>query len=206
MFRAAADSEKPRRAIDEDPQHWQRLRDSLHVLALEHGSTWIDLAQQTDVCPVMSGRDFELWHPLMGLASWIESHGAAGLLEMMQQHALAIIDQGRAEAIPDADDVLLRVLAGAVQQDQRPTPKEILDAAKQTEPDMFRNWNARTVSRKLASYNIPGTRKSGGRREFRDVTLGHLREIEARYAVDLELAPESGSSSPPASPSAAVVA
>ena len=38
MFRAAPRSEKPRRRIDADPSGWQRLRDDLHALAMEHGA------------------------------------------------------------------------------------------------------------------------------------------------------------------------
>jgi hypothetical protein len=80
MFRAAPGSDKPRRRIDADPAGWQRLRDDLHALALEHGPTWLDLPTRADVCPAMSGRDYELWQPLLALAAWIESHGARGLL------------------------------------------------------------------------------------------------------------------------------
>ena len=72
-----------RRRIDADPAGWQALRDDLHTLALEHGATWLELADREDVCPAMTGRDYELWQPLLALASWVESHGAKGLLELM---------------------------------------------------------------------------------------------------------------------------
>ena len=102
MFRSPPGSEKPRRRIDADPAGWQRLRDELHALAMEHGPTWLDLPSRTDVCPTMSGRDYELWQPLLALAWWIESHGARGLLGLLQEHALATIDAGRDDATPDA--------------------------------------------------------------------------------------------------------
>jgi len=41
MFRAGADSPKPRRRLDADPATWAALRDDLHALALEHGLTWL---------------------------------------------------------------------------------------------------------------------------------------------------------------------
>ena len=84
MFRAAPNSEKPRRRTDADPKGWQTLRNDLHAVAMEHGPTWLDLAQRTDVCPTMSGRDYELWQPLLALASWVESKGARGLLKLLQ--------------------------------------------------------------------------------------------------------------------------
>ena len=57
MFRSGPGSSMPRRRIDADPGGWQQLRDDLHVLALEHGPTWLELADRSDVCPDMSGRD-----------------------------------------------------------------------------------------------------------------------------------------------------
>ena len=45
MFRSPPGSEKPRRRIDADPEGWQRLRDELHALALEHGPTWLELPE-----------------------------------------------------------------------------------------------------------------------------------------------------------------
>ncbi len=60
----------------------------------------------------MSGRDYELWQPLLAVAGWIESHGAQGLLKLLQEHALTVIDRGKDEAVPDADESLLRRLSG----------------------------------------------------------------------------------------------
>ena len=114
MFRSPPGSEKPRRRIDAEPEGWQRLRDDLHALALEHGPTWLELPSRTDVCPTMSGRDYELWQPLLALAAWIESHGARGLLKLLQEHALATIEAGRDDATPDADEILLRILTDEI--------------------------------------------------------------------------------------------
>ena len=72
MFRSGPGSSKPRRRIDEHPDVWAELRDDLHALALEHGAKWLELAIRADVCPAMSGRDFELWQPLLALAAWLD--------------------------------------------------------------------------------------------------------------------------------------
>ena len=64
------------------------MRDDLHVMALEHGSTWPELARRTDVCPAMSGRNFELWQPLLAIATWLEEHGGVkGLHALLSEHA-----------------------------------------------------------------------------------------------------------------------
>jgi hypothetical protein len=187
MFRSPPGSEKPRRRIDANPEGWQGLRDSLHALAMEHGPTWLELPSRTDVCPMMSGRDYELWQPLLAIGSWLEEHGARGLLGLLQKHALQVIDRGRDEAVPDADEALLRVLAEAVRFGERPTPHDILAKAVGAEPVIFKNWHPRTVTARLKSYGIPTPRKVGSRREFRDVTPDVLRRIQESYGIDLDI-------------------
>jgi hypothetical protein len=183
MFRSPPGSEKPRRRIDHEPEGWQRLRDDLHALALEHGPTWLELPERTDVCPAMSGRDYELWQPLLALAWWIEQHGARGLLKMLQDHALATIDAGRDDATPDADETLLRILTEEIRAGMVPTPGDILAKALATDAAAFKTWKARGVSEHLKRYGAT-THKSCGRKVYR-VTLDSLRAIQASYGIDL---------------------
>ncbi len=183
MFRSPPGSEKPRRRIDADPEGWQRLRDDLHALALEYGPTWLELPERTDVCPTMSGRDFELWQPLLALAAWIESHGAHGLLRLLQEHALATIDAGREDVTPDADETLLRILADEIRMGNTPTPGDILAKAQATDAAGFKTWKARGVSEHLKRYGA-ATHKTCGRKVYK-VSLESLRTIQASYGVDL---------------------
>src|SRR5690606_28647093 len=123
-------------------ERWQSLRDELHALALEHGPTWLELPGRIDVCPAMSGRDYELWQPLLSLAAWIESHGAGGLLSLMQKHAVATIDDNRDDATPDHDETLLRLLVDAIRQSEAPTAAELLAAAQRDDARTFDKWTA----------------------------------------------------------------
>ena len=191
MFRAGPNSEKPRRRINETPARWQALRDDLHLLAMEHGPTWLELSNKTDVCPRMSGRDFELWQPLLALAWWIESHGARGLHKLLEDHALATIDRGRDDTTPDADETLLQILAEAVLSSEWLTAQEILTRAVEAEPTVFKNWQPKGVANRLKAYGIPRAKKTGSRREYRDVTPEMLRRIQTHYGIDLDF-PEHG--------------
>lgn len=184
MFRAAPGSEKPRRRIDADPAGWQTLRDDLHALALEHGPTWLELPKRVDVCPTMSGRDFELWQPLLALASWVESCGARGLLGLMQEHALATIDAAKDDQTPDADEILLRILADEIRAGRVPTPGDILTKAQEVDSVGFKNWTARAVSEHLKRYGMV-THKTCGRKMYNRVTLENLGAIQESYGVDL---------------------
>jgi hypothetical protein len=203
MFRAGPDSPKPRRRIDADPDEWRRLRDDLHALALEHGPTWLGLAQRIDVCPSgIDGRSHELWQPLLALASWVEEHGADGLLRHLQHHALATVEAGKDDQVPEADEVLLEVMTELVKCGSQPTPGEILTRAKDRDPATFEKWAAQTVSRRLKSYGIPTPKKRHGERRYKDVNLPSLLRIQKHYGIDLGIADPHREASPPIDPRA----
>jgi hypothetical protein len=187
MFRAGPESAKPKLRLDDDSSRWKRLRDDLHAVALEGGPVFLDLASRIDVCPIgISGRDFELWQPILSLASWVESFGAEGLLELMQNHALATLADNRDDAIPESDEILLEVIANKFRVHDRPTPNEILQAAKDRDPATFEKWIPATVTRRLKSYGIRTPKKTNGIRRF-EVCLEELNRIQRSYGIDLGL-------------------
>ncbi len=191
MFRAAPGSEKPRRRIDGDPATWQRLRDELHALALEHGPTFLRLIDRVDVCPdEMSGRDFELWQPLLAIATWLDDAGAGagGLADLLRDHALATLAQGKDDETPDHDHTLLGIVAQAIRLGERPTPGDILDRAKASEPEAFKRWTARAVSEHLKRYGLT-TNKTGGSKRYARVSVDDLERIETNYGIDLGMRP-----------------
>jgi len=185
MFRAPPGSPKPKRRIDGDPAGWQRLRDDLHVVALEHGPAWLKLADRSDVVPCgLSGRDFELWQPLLAIASFLESAGAEGLLALVQEHALVVAESGRDDQTPDHDETLLRLLAQSIRFGERPTPGDLLEKAKVAEPEGFRRWTPRAVAEHLKRYGL-GTNKTDGRKRYSRITLEDLGQIQTSYGIDL---------------------
>ena len=185
MFRSPKGSIKPRLRVDDDAELWQRLRDALHILAMEHGSEWLDLPGRQDVVPEMSGRNFELWQPLLGLAAWFEDRGARGLLDLLRQHAMLLIEQGREAATPPDDEVLLQALARAVGSGIAPTAGELLATVQAAEPSLFRNWSARGVTAHLKRYGIM-SRKTNGRHIF-DPSHTDLLRVQQAYGIDLDL-------------------
>jgi hypothetical protein len=184
MFRSAPGSEKPKHRIDDDPSRWSKLRDDLHVLALEYGAEILDVARRDDVCPAMTGRNYELWQPLLALASWIEDRGATGLLRLVQENAFRLIDSSREDQTPDADEVLLRLLKDHVEDLGTPTPSQLLEKARSLDEETFRRWSSRGVSNALRKYGIV-TRASHGVRAYRDVTVDDLARIQVTYGIPL---------------------
>ncbi len=184
MVRAGADSPAPKRRIDAGPSRWQSLRDDLHVIALEHGPTWIELSRRNEVCPTgIHGRNHELWQPLLALAAWTEDQGEPGLLAMMQSHALDTIASSKDDAIPESDETLLEILAEWIGDGRHPEPGEVLREAQQRDHATFAKWGPRTVSNRLKAYGVQA-RRSDGKRRFK-TSLEQLADIANRYRIEI---------------------
>ena len=204
MFRAAPDSPKPRRRLDAEPHRWQVIRDGLYVTALEHGRTWLALADRPNVVPaILAGRDFELWQPLLALAAWLEDSGADGLLSLVQDHAIAACDAARDLAVPESDELLLRLLATQViaNSQHRLKAGDLLKSARDLEPAMFERWSPKGIGAALGRYGLT-TKKGHGSTglTYQLVTLEALRRIERAYCFDLGLPAEDVPQVPQVSP------
>lgn len=185
MFRSPPGSPKPKLRVEADAQRWQSLRDALHILAVEHGSEWLDLPGRQDVVPEMSGRNFELWQPLLSIAAWLEDRGARGLLDLLRKHALLLIESSREASTPPDDEALLRALARAVGSGIAPTAGELLATVSESEPSLFHKWSARAVAAHLKRYGLL-SRKANGRHIF-DPAPADLRRVQESYGIDLDL-------------------
>ena len=204
MFRAAPCSPKPRRRLDEDPAIWASIRDDLHVLALEYGATWGQLARRSDVVPAkLNGRDYELWQPLLALTVWLEEHAQTvtnvtgvtafqGISTSMQEHAVRTAEANHDDRVPYAEETLLRLLAEAVMAKEhlRLEPAGLLQRAQELDKDTFvdSGWTGQRVGYALKRYGV-SSRGSSSRRTYRDVTVDQLRRIQESYGLNLGIKP-----------------
>jgi hypothetical protein len=92
------------------------------------------------------------------------------------------------DAVPEADEVLLELLAEAVRGLHPPTSGELLASARLRDEVTFKVWHAKTVGNRLKCYGIAVPVKVGGERRYRDVTSDHLLRIQERYGIDLGMA------------------
>ena len=150
---------------------------------------WVELASRKDVVPAgIGGRSYELWQPLLALAWWFQERGADRLLGLVQKHAAASVASARDDAVPEADEVLLELLAEAVRGHRELTSGELLTAAKVRDEVTFKMWHAKTVTARLKSYGIAVPDKLSGVRRYRDVTVAQMRQIQQRYGIELGMA------------------
>jgi hypothetical protein len=138
-----------------------------------------------DVVPEMSGRNFELWQPLLSIAAWLEDRGARGLLDLLRKHALLLIESSREASTPPDDEALLRALARAVGSGIAPTAGELLATVSESEPSLFHKWSARAVAAHLKRYGLL-SRKANGRHIFAPAPAD-LRRVQDSYGIDLDL-------------------
>jgi len=188
MFRSPPGSPKPMLRVGSDGERWEMLRDALHSLAMEHGPDWLALPSRKDLVPPMSGRDFELWQPLLSLAAWLDERSAEKMLPVLQEHALRSIEASREDATPPEDEMLLRALARSVAASMRLTAGELLREVQGEDSATFRNWSPRAVANRFSRYGIR-SRKSNGRHVFTPSAADLLR-VQANYGIDLEIDPE----------------
>lgn len=183
MFRAKPGSAKPLHCASDDDA-WPWLCDALHVLAIEHGQTWLHLAKLRSHDPGISNRNSDLWRPLLSIAGWLEENGAAGLCNRVRTFALKAIDDGRDDQTPEADELLLRTLANLIRAGDPPRPSDVLRIAREAEPEPLRYMTAKGVANTLRQYGLRTT-KSNGEKRYTHVSIEDLERVQERYGIDL---------------------
>ncbi len=147
----------------------------------------------------MAGRDFELWQPLLALASWAESDGADGLLDLVREYALGSIETSQDDQTSGIDATLLRALAEELSEGRSPTPGTVLQRVQAAEPGTFGHWSARAVSSHLGCFGLK-TRKRHGRRGYPPEAMEMLRRVQLSYGLDLGFVETSPSNVPQRTP------
>jgi len=186
MFKASASSPKPARRIDENPDRWKTLTDDLHSFALVAGTHIVSLAQKPVLCSGLSGREMEVWQPILALAKLVQEAGALGLVDLVQNHAKSCAVKAKQDTVPESDEIILRSLRGLLDSESGGvTAGRVLEKAKEQEASLFSLMSARGVGAVLKRYGIR-SHPIGGRRLFRPLET-KLLAIQNSYGVDLGL-------------------
>jgi len=187
MTRAPLDADQIQRQIAGDAETWMSLRDNLYEMAVGYGATFLDLAQRS-VGDWLTGRQHDVWQPMLSFASWIEGHGVSGLRATMERMAKRLIETEAASRSLSADEVLLRALAEFSRQGVTVTTKQVLEVAQKQAPVLLSTYSARKASSCLDKYGLK-TSPSNGRNVYRPTPIGVFLKIQQQYGLDLGLEP-----------------
>jgi len=187
MLRSAGDCPQVRSRLDADPGQWQKLRDDLHAFSLTHARTILQVAQAAEHASAgLSGRDAELWQPLLDLAGLCEGAGVEGLVAQIRRFAEQMIDDGQEESSPEPDVLLITVLAEFVARGQADvTPKSVLEQAQRQDAVTFTRWTPHRVASTLKRYGLLTHKTSGGRRSYHRTTPEQIRRVARLYGLNL---------------------
>ena len=203
LLRTSGDRPQVRNRLDGNSYGWQALRDDLHALALTHAGKIMQVAAgATMMITGMSGRDGELWRPLLDLATTFHRDNADEPGRSVREYADRLITEGVEDTSPDPDKILVSLLADAVAGRQADlTSKDLLGRAREEDGVTFARWTPHRVAGTLKRYGML-TRKTGrGRRSYRDVTLDQIRRAAKAYGFSTLLDAPDASSATHATPS-----
>jgi len=165
----------------------------LYVCCLSHSDAWLAAAGRE--CIEVHGRDAELWGPLLAVASVVESDGVEGLVELLVATATKSVAESAELRTPEADQVLLSVLAESLRDGIRvqvggewqviyqPTAAELLAVCLERSKATFDRWSPSGIATRLRGYGII-TGRSNGRREYR-CPASKVIEVAERYGIEL---------------------
>ncbi|MDV6030481.1 MAG: DUF3631 domain-containing protein [Phycisphaera sp. RhM] len=177
MTRAGKGDRRVSRSLDDAPAAQRATLDALHCWALEYGHDAIMMPTPNSS---LSNRDAELWGPLLRIVAHAGDHDAVRLLV---DHAQRMTEAGADDATPEADPGLLLALYRLRREGETPTPGEVLERAKQIDPDSFSEFSPRGVSAILKRYDVTTT-KTMGRKVFKTVPET-IADIGLRYGYDI---------------------
>lgn len=186
MIRAETDAPQSRARVDHGRA--AEIRDSLYMWALDYADIIYRLPN-VDACPSdIGGRPYELWLPLLALASWVDEdlpneNVKESIHNLLSEFARSYTKRAAADLLPEGDEVLLKAIAELCQEQTVMAVADVLERARLLSPDRVKGWSARRVGEILRRYGID-SRDLHGRRVI-DAWLveSKLPDIERRYNV-----------------------
>jgi hypothetical protein len=164
-----------------DPR-WPAIRGDLYGLALSFWSEIAAIRDTDESVGTLSGRQAELWLPLLCLARFHERHG----IEDLYTKVRAFAERGAAEeeGMSEADEGLLHALRELIASGQRPSSGDILRRARELDADLFPEgeWRPERVAALLKRYGFKKAGRTGKQRPW-SATAAQVDDVLSRYAA-----------------------
>ncbi|WP_436715627.1 hypothetical protein U8335_25260 [Roseiconus lacunae] len=178
MIRASKGDVRVSRSLDDDVDGQRETLDKLHCWALEHGHDAVSMPLPAST---LANRDAELWGPLLRI---VAHSGDAAAVKLLVDHAETMSAAGASDASPEADPVLLMALHRIRSVGEIPSAGEVLERAREIDPDSLSEFSPRGVAGILKRYDVT-TSKSNGRKVFR-TSPETIASICVRYGYDID--------------------
>lgn len=183
------------RLIDESSEVWAEIRNGFQEIALTYGCEWHTQLRQNHDWGI-TGRNREVWGPLLRLSAWLDAHGGTEQLEeRLAEHARNVIAEVQVDLIPDVDQTLLEILSHRLQAMNDPSvtialadcprPSDVLRLAKMEDPATFSHFSAHRVAAILKRYGV--RTHQGNQHVYVPDCLQQLLQIEQAYGIHLGL-------------------
>ena len=165
-------------------KEWQRLRDALHALVLNHAGDFLNMPPAHDVTPAnMMPRAREVWSVPLQVAVVMDRIGGTGYHQILVDLIDATCPQSEVSAVKESDELILRAFWRLLKAGKETSSGAVLRQAYVEGLDAHLGVSAKAVTATLKSYQMkPGT---GRRSRWFTATPDHMANIVSNYGVDL---------------------
>lgn len=189
------------REVDINNPYWQKIRDHLHILFLTHWKKVSELyeslgeqSEQNVVCEptgsTLSGREYELWKPLLALAKFLDGHPQASqttqttLSSLILDLAKRKAEEKRIENMTETGDyILVQTLLSVVNEERYYKVKEIRDVMTKHFDEEQKWLNTYWVGRALKRLGFVDKRRVGTGYEYR-LSKDAVKDLAERLGIE----------------------
>lgn len=193
MFRDV--SARVNRLLDDSTETWNAIRAGFCEASITFGCELAETFRRPVACG-LTGRNRELWAPLIQLANWFDETGRTkDLKDRLIAHAREVIAQSQVDLMNPIDELLLRTLADQLSAlvDSKPhvtladcpRPADVVIAARLRDPQAVRGLSVHRAAAVLRRYGVR-THQSN-LHVYELACLDRLRAVQRAYGVQLGL-------------------
>ena len=181
----AKDKEKANRTVNNRSENWAYKRHLLYSFGLQYFREIGEIYEQDKELqhiPMVSGREGELWIPILTLAKLIDRHGGNQLYEHMREIAREKSQESKEEGLSEwANGVILAAEVLARAGKKKVTAKEVregMSAFLDGDEPPKSAW----VAHKLVMLKFKKAERRGGKNYYK-LDIKGIEELKERYGV-----------------------
>jgi DNA primase catalytic core len=181
------DTAKANRIVTEASDDWAQVRHMLYAFAM---TAFQEIRQEyledgeTKSIKAISGREGELWHPLLAIARYLDKNGCPGLFEEIKEVAVRKAQEGKADGLDEWSNAMLLALRDitTLGEDNIST-RDIRDAMNRYLEDGSEPPSSHWVGAALGRLGLAEKSDRGGKGYRYVVRQATVEDVIERYGV-----------------------